>query len=77
MATELFSIWGGLTGWRSQHGTGFQITAILDGVEIWYVGDKVCDVKRAFYRACRRTVLRRIFPFLAAPPAELTLREQR
>jgi hypothetical protein len=73
MATELFSFWGGLTGWRSQHGSGYQVTATLDGINIWYVGNDIRTVERAFRRACRRTILRRVIPWLAAPPARRTL----
>lgn len=71
MATELFSIWGGLTGWRSQHGDGYQVTSTLEGVGIWYVARESRTVERAFSRACRRTIFRRIFPWMAPPPGEL------
>jgi hypothetical protein len=75
MATELFSLWGGLTGWRSQHGNdGYQVTATLDGVSVWYVANDIQTVERAFSQACRRTVLRRILPWLAPPLPELNLR---
>ena len=68
MATELFSVWGLQTGWRSQRGTSYDVTADLDGVSVWYQDKDVETVERAFYRACRRTFLRRILPWLAPPP---------
>lgn len=71
MATEIFSLWGGLTGWRSQRGVGYDVSATLDGVEIYYYADDYRTVERAFERACRRTVLRRVLPFLAPPPTAL------
>lgn len=76
MATELFSLWGGLTGWRSQRGAGYDVSATLDGVDIYYFADDFSTVNRAFERACRRTVLRRVLPFLAPPPSELYLGRQ-
>ena len=72
MATELFSVWGLQTGWRSQRGAGYDVTADLDGVDIWYQGKDVKTVERAFYRACRRTFLRRFLPWLAPPVQELS-----
>ena len=77
MATELFSIWGGLSGWRSQHGFGYQVTATLDGISIWYVGEDIRSVERAFWRACRRTVIRRLIPCLSPPSSELNLNRLR
>jgi hypothetical protein len=74
MATEQSSVCGGLTGWRSQHGTGYQVKATLDDVSIWYVGEDIRSVERAFYKACRRTVPRRAFPWLAPPALELKLK---
>lgn len=71
MATELFSLWGGFTGWRSQRGAGYDVSATLDGVEIWYRAKDSETVERAFYSACRRTFLRRYLPWLAPPAAEL------
>ena len=73
MATELFSFWGGLTGWCSQRGPGYEVTAILDGMSIWYIGDDRRSVERAFSHACRRTVIRRVFPWLVPPPSRLNL----
>lgn len=73
MATELFSFWGCITGWRSQRGEGYDVSAILDGVEIHYYAEDYRTAERAFERACRRTVLRRVLPFLAPPPTELHL----
>jgi hypothetical protein len=73
MATELFSLWGGLTGWRSQYGASYQVTATLDGIDIWYVGPDLQSVESLFSRACRRTILRRVFPFLSPPVREIHL----
>lgn len=77
MATELFFLWGSQTGWRSQRGAGYDVTADLDGVAIWYQSDDCATVERAFYRACRRTFLRRFLPWLAPPPAELAPNHQK
>lgn len=66
MATELVSLWGMQTGWRSQRGASYEVTADLDGVDIWY--QDILAVERAFYRACRRTFLKRYLPWLAPPP---------
>ena len=71
MATELFSVLGMQTGWRSQHGDGYQVLAELDGVSIWCWAETVKEVERDFHRACRRTLLRRYFKFLAPPPTEI------
>ena len=71
MATELFSVWGFQTGWRSQRGDGYDVTAGLDGVDIWYQGKDIETAERGFYRACRRTFLRRYLPWLAPPMREL------
>lgn len=73
MATELWSPWGGLTGWRSRRADGYSIYGVLDGVNVYYCSDDQRTVDRAFYRACRRTVLRRIMPFLAAPARQLCI----
>lgn len=73
MATELFSLWGGLTGWRSQRGDGYGVTSNLDGIAIFYYSDDCNTVERAFYHACRRTFLRRYLPFLVPPPRELSI----
>lgn len=73
MATELFSLWGGLTGWRSQRGDGYDVTSTLDGVSIFYYSDDLKTVERAFYRSCRRTWLRRYLRFLAPPPCEFSI----
>ncbi|MES2126114.1 MAG: hypothetical protein V4463_02490 [Pseudomonadota bacterium] len=71
MATELFSLYGGFTGWRSQRGDGYGVTSNLDGISIFYYSDDLDTVERAFYCACRRTFLRRFLPFVAPPPREL------
>lgn len=73
MATELFSLWGGFTGWRSQRYPGYDVTGELDGISVWYYSDDCVTVERAFYRACRRTFLRRYLPLLAPPPRELNI----
>lgn len=73
MATELFSLCARITGWRSQRGDGYSVTSNLDGVSIYYYSDDCKTVERAFYRACRRTFLRRYLPFLAPPPRELNI----
>lgn len=65
MATELFSIWGFQTGWLSKHGNGYAVSAELDGLDIWYWSLDYKEVQKAFSRACRRTFLRRIFPWIA------------
>ena len=72
MATELFSVWGLQTGWRAQRGIGYDVTADLDGVSVWYQGQDIQTVERAFYRACRRTFLRRYLPWIKPPPQELS-----
>ena len=71
MATELFSVWGFQTGWRSQHSDGYQVSATLEGLDVWYVAPDVETVERAFSRACRRTFFRRFLPWISPPPAEL------
>lgn len=71
MATELFSVWGFQTGWRSQHGDGYDVSAELDGVYVWYWAKDYTTVERAFYRACRRTFFRRFLPWLVPPTVVL------
>jgi hypothetical protein len=39
MATELFSLWGGFTGWRSQRHPGYDVTGELHGISIYYYSD--------------------------------------
>ena len=34
MATELFTIWGFQTGWLSEHGNGYAVSAELDGQDL-------------------------------------------
>jgi len=76
MATELFSLWGFQSGWRSEGGEiRYQVSATLDGVSIWYRGPSIALVERAFSRACRRTFLRRYLTWLAPPPSELLYSE--
>ena len=67
MATELFSLWGFQTGWRSQHGCGYAVSADLDATSIWYWHTDCEAVEKAFFRACRRTFLRRFLPWIAPP----------
>ena len=71
MATELFSLWGFQTGWRSQHSDGYHVSGTLDGLDVWYVAPDVETVEKAFSRACRRTFFRRYLPCISAPPKEL------
>jgi len=71
MATELFSLWGFQTGWRSQHGDGYAVSADLDAVSIWYWHTDCEAVEKAFSLACRRTFFRRFLPCLAPPPVVL------
>ena len=67
MAHELFSVWGFQTGWRSQSGSGYAVSADLDDISIWY-WHLDCDVvDKAFFRACRRTFVRRFLPWIAPP----------
>ena len=73
MATELFSVWGGFTGWRSQRHPGYDVTGELHGISIYYYSDDCNTVERAFYRACRRTFLRRYFPWIRSPARELRI----
>jgi hypothetical protein len=68
MATELFSWWGLQTGWRSQRSKGYDVTATLDGVDIWYQARSVNEVEDLFSKACRRTFLRRYFRWMRPPP---------
>lgn len=68
MATELFSLWGGFTGWRSQHQPVYDVTGELHGISTYYYYSDDCNtVERAFYRACSRTFLRRYFPWIRSP----------
>lgn len=73
MATEIFSLWGLQTGWRTERAgeARYEVSANLDGVAIWYRGPTMALVDRAFSRACRRTFFRRYFPWLSPPPSEL------
>jgi hypothetical protein len=73
MATELFSVWGFQTGWRSQHGDGYAVSAELEGVHIWYWAKDCKTVERAFHRACRMIFFRRFFPWIGPPPVVLPI----
>lgn len=73
MATELFSLWGGFTGWRSQRHLGYDVTGELHAISIYYYSDDCNTVERAFYCACRRTFLRRYFPWIRSPARELRI----
>lgn len=78
MATELFSIWTPRQyGWRSQlHDElgGYQMSAELDGMGIYYIGPTTESLDRLFSRAARRTFFRRWMPWLEAPHAHIDLR---
>lgn len=72
MATELFSIIGLYTGWRSEAGTGYESHANFD--DIWW-RSPVCrtaeEAERHFYRAAHRAVLRKCLARIGisiAPP---------
>ena len=67
MADELISFWGFQTGWCAQHADGFQVSANLDGINIWYWHHDCGAVYRAFNRAARRTFLRRYLRWLSPP----------
>lgn len=73
MITNLFSLWGKQSGLLSQRANGYQVSAILDNQGIWYVGNDQRQLKRAFYKACRRIFLRRLLPFLSPPPSRLSV----
>lgn len=73
MATEIISLWGGLRGKISRRPDGFQVSADFGDWGIWYVGQDPYRLAQAFHRACRRIILRRLPPFLAPPPARLTM----
>lgn len=69
MATELFSVWGFQSGWRSGAGCEYKVDAELDGLVICYRGTSIELVDQAFQRACRRTFVRRLFPWITSPHA--------
>lgn len=71
--TEIFSIWGFKTGRLSQRPGGYQVSADLGDWGIWYVGADPKQLKKEFNKACRRLALRRLLPFLAPPPARLSV----
>ena len=73
MVTQIFSLWGFQTGWRSKQGNGYLVTATLDRVPVWYFAADIKTVERAFDRACRRTFFRRFLPWISPPPKELVL----
>lgn len=73
VATELWSRWGRLFGWQYQRGDAYGVSAELDGTNVYYYSNDLRTVKRIFHRACRRTVLRRYFPFIAPPPVEVSI----
>ena len=82
MATELFSLVGFYTGWRSRAGAGFDTEANFDGVH-WR--SPVCptreEAERHFYRAAHRVFLRkhlaRIGIRIAPPKSADALAEDR
>ena len=58
--TELFSIVGFYTGWRAQHGCYYSTSANFDGV--WWDSGYLAaaeEADQAFYRAARRSLLRK------------------
>jgi len=70
MATELFSLWGGQTGWLSQAGKNYDVSAMLKNGESYYflsTSREACE--KAFYRAARRA-------FFAAVLIRLGLRRK-
>jgi len=70
MATELWFP-GVKSGWLSGFGTGeYKLNAELDGVDVWYRGPDAEVLKRAYYRAALRTMLRRWLPWIAPPAME-------
>ena len=71
MATELFSIRGFQTGWLSEHGNGYAVSAELDGLDLWYWSTDFKKVQKAFSHACRRMFLRRFVPWLASARSHL------
>jgi hypothetical protein len=73
MATELFSLWGGQTGQLSQRQGRYHVSAVLGERGIWYVGADLKRLEQEFNRACRRTILRRLLPFIAPPAARLSV----
>lgn len=73
MATEIFSLWGGHSA-RLYHRQGkYHVSAVIGQRGIWYVGSDLNQLKNEFNRACRRVVLRRFWPFMAPPPARLSV----
>jgi hypothetical protein len=73
MTTEIFSLWGWQSGRLSQRQGRYHVSAVLGNWGIWYVGTDPKQLELEFKRACRRVVLRRMWPFLAPPPARLSV----
>jgi hypothetical protein len=73
MTTEIFSLWGWQSGQLSRRQGRYHLSAVLGNWGIWYVGSDRKQLEQEFNRACRRVVLRRMWPFLAPPPARLSV----
>jgi hypothetical protein len=73
MTTEIFSLWGWHSGRLSERQGKYHVSAVLGNWGIWYVGSDPKQLQQEFNRACRRVVLRRVWPFLAPPPARLSV----
>jgi hypothetical protein len=73
MTTEIFSLWGKQIGRLSERQGRYHVSAVIGKWGIWYVGTDRQQLEQAFNRACRRVVLRRLLPFLAPPPARLSV----
>ena len=73
MTTEIFSLWGWQSGQITLRQGRYHISAVIGEWGIWYVGTDLKQLEQAFNRACRRMVLRRLLPFLALPPARLSV----
>lgn len=69
--TKLSSVWGFNSGWLSPHEDGYGVSAVLEGVNVWYWAKDRELVQKAFHRACRRTFMRRFLRWLAPPPTVL------
>lgn len=73
MTTEIFSLWSTQSAQLSQRQGRYHVSAVVGNCGIWYVGSDPQQLEQAFNRACRRVVLRRLWPFLAPPPARLSV----
>lgn len=73
MTAEIFSLWGGHRARLSQRQGRYHVSAVLGNRGIWYIGTDPKQLQQEFNRACRRIVLRRFWPFMAPPPARLSM----